>query len=98
LLTDISVDKTPHIDYFKKQVMIATHTIQDISFDKGRMSLKICGKLIKVVLEKVSSKLKAANELQRQFFKASPSGYGIHWPLIDEDLSVNAILKLPFSS
>jgi hypothetical protein len=73
--------------------MIATHTIQDIAFDKDTMSLKIDGKLIKVVLDKVSSKLKAANEFQRQFFKISPSGYGIHWPLIDEDLSVDAILK-----
>ena len=73
--------------------MITTHTIQDISFDKDTMSLKIDGKLINVVLDKVSSKLKAANEFQRQFFKVSPSGYGIHWPLIDEDLSVDAILK-----
>ena len=73
--------------------MNTTHTIQDISFDKDTMSLKIDGKLIKVVLDKVSSKLKAANEFQRQFFKVSPSGYGIHWPLIDEDLSVDAILK-----
>ena len=69
------------------------HTIEDISFDKETMSLKIDGKLIKVTLDKISSKLKAANDFQRQFFKVSPSGYGIHWPLLDEDLSVNAILK-----
>jgi hypothetical protein len=73
--------------------MIATHTIQDIAFDKDSMSLTIDGKLIKVMLDKVSSKLKAANEFQRQFFKVSPSGYGIHWPLLDEDLSVDALLK-----
>jgi len=73
--------------------MIATHTIQDIVFDNDTMTLKIDGKLIKVMLDKVSSKLKAANELQRQFFKVSPSGYGIHWPLLDEDLSVDALLK-----
>jgi hypothetical protein len=73
--------------------MIATHTIQEISFDKETMSLKIDGKLIRVTLDKISSKLKAANDFQRQFFKVSPSGYGIHWPLLDEDLSVDAILK-----
>ncbi|MCW3075836.1 MAG: hypothetical protein JWO32_445 [Bacteroidetes bacterium] len=73
--------------------MIATHTIQEISFDKETMSLKIDGKLIKVTLDKISLKLKAANDFQRQFFKVSPSGYGIHWPLLDEDLSVDAILK-----
>ena len=76
--------------------MIATHNIQDISFDKETMSLKIDGKLIKVALDKISSKLKAANDFQRQFFKVSPSGYGIHWPLIDEDLSVDSLLKTAF--
>ena len=73
--------------------MTATHTIQDIAFEKDTMILRVDGKLIKVVLDKVSSKLKAANDFQRQFFKVSPSGYGIHWPLLDEDLSVDALLK-----
>jgi hypothetical protein len=73
--------------------MIATHTIQDITFDNDSMSLNIDGKQIKVSLEKVSPKLKSATDLQRSFYKISPSGYGIHWPLIDEDLSVDAILK-----
>lgn len=73
--------------------MIATHTIEDISFDKETMSLKIDGKFIKVRLDKISSKLKTANEFQRQFFKISPSGYGIHWPLLDEDLSIDALIK-----
>ena len=27
-------------------------------------------------------------------FKVSPSGYGIHWPLIDEDLSFNGLIKI----
>ena len=73
--------------------MIATHTIQDISFDKDSMSLKVDGKEIKILLDKISSRLKSATEFQRNFFKISPSGYGIHWPLIDEDLSVDSILK-----
>lgn len=73
--------------------MIATHVIQDISFDQDAMSLNIDGKSITILLDKISSKLKSANSMQRSFFKISPSGYGIHWPLIDEDLSVEAILK-----
>lgn len=48
---------------------------------------------MKVSLEQVSSKLADANEMQRLFYKISPSGYGIHWPLIDEDLSVEQLLK-----
>jgi hypothetical protein len=57
------------------------------------MILHIHGKRMKVSLEQVSSKLTAANEMQRLFYKISPSGYGIHWPLIDEDLSVEQLLK-----
>ncbi len=73
--------------------MIATHKIQTITFDKDFIYLQIDGKDIKVEIEKVSSKLKSADDFQRMFYKISPSGYGIHWPLIDEDLSVDALLK-----
>ena len=81
------------ITTLKNKVMIATHTIKDIYFDKDTMSLNIDGKFIEIAIEKISSKLKTANEFERQFYKISPSGYGIHWPLIDEDLSVDALLK-----
>jgi hypothetical protein len=74
--------------------MIATHTIQDISFDQNSIQLSIDGKIFKISLDKISSKLKSANELQRNSYKISPSGYGIHWPLIDEDLSVDALIKI----
>jgi hypothetical protein len=73
--------------------MIATHKIQEITFEKDMISLKVDGKLIRILLDKISLKLKRANEMQRNFYKISPSGYGIHWPLIDEDLSINAMIK-----
>ncbi|NDC31829.1 MAG: DUF2442 domain-containing protein [Bacteroidetes bacterium] len=74
--------------------MIATHTIQDITFDQNSIQLSIDGKLFKISLDKISSKLQSANELQRSLYKISPSGYGIHWPLIDEDLSVDSLMKI----
>ena len=73
--------------------MIATHDIQKITFDKDFIYLQIDGKEIKAPLEKVSSKLKVAEDFQRMMYKISPSGYGIHWPLIDEDLSVDSLMK-----
>jgi hypothetical protein len=73
--------------------MIATHNIQDITFDQDLMFINIDGKLIKIPLDKVSSKLKRANEVQRNLYKISPSGYGIHWPLIDENLAIDSLLK-----
>jgi len=52
------------------------------------------GKEITIPIDKVSKKLASANEIQRNLFIISPSGYGIHWPLIDEDLSIDALLKV----
>lgn len=74
--------------------MIATHNIQEITFEKNTINMHIDGKEIRVSLDKISPKLKTANDLERNLYKISPSGYGIHWPLIDEDLSVDAILKI----
>jgi hypothetical protein len=73
--------------------MISIHNIEDISFDQDMITLKVDGKLIRIFLGKISEKLKNANEIERSFYKISPSGYGIHWPLIDEDLSIDAMLK-----
>lgn len=84
----------PGITILKNKPMIATYNIQKITFEQNFMNLYIEGKKIKISLDKVSEKLKSATELQRNFYKVSPSGYGIHWPLIDEDLSVDAILKI----
>ncbi len=74
--------------------MTGTHNIEKITFDANHIFLSIDGKEIKIDLEKISSRLKTANEIQRNIFTISPSGYGIHWPLIDEDLAVDAILKV----
>jgi hypothetical protein len=40
-----------------------------------------------------SKRLATATELERLDVGLSPGGYGIHWPLIDEDLSVNGLLN-----
>ncbi len=30
---------------------------------------------------------------ERMNAELSPGGYGIHWPLVDEDLSINGLLR-----
>ena len=74
--------------------MIATHIVEAVSFEQNLICLKIDGKLIKLSINKVSKKLDSANDIQRNLFTISPSGYGIHWPLIDEDLSIDSLLKI----
>ena len=74
--------------------MIITHIVEAVSFEQNLICLKIDGKLIKLRINKVSKKLDSANDIQRNLFTISPSGYGIHWPLIDEDLSIDSLLKI----
>ncbi|MGA1874120.1 MAG: DUF2442 domain-containing protein [bacterium] len=42
----------------------------------------------------MSPALKGASERERNTFEISPSGYGIHWPLIDEDISIDGLLGI----
>jgi hypothetical protein len=73
--------------------MTQTNNIESISFENDLICLQINGEIIKIPIAKVSKKLTTATHLQRNFYKVSPSGYGVHWPLIDEDLSVASLLK-----
>ncbi len=69
------------------------HDIKAIMFDGDHMTLKIDGKKHTFNLKNVSHPLWRASEAQRKSFEISPSGYGIHWPLIDEDLSIDGLLS-----
>ena len=73
--------------------MIATHNIKAITFEQNFICIEADGKLTKIELMKISNKLAVATEMQRMIYTISPSGYGIHWPLIDEDISINALLE-----
>ena len=66
--------------------------IKDIMFSANQMSIKIDGKKYCFDIKKLSSRLWKATPAQRKAFEISPSGYGIHWPLIDEDISVAGLL------
>lgn len=44
--------------------------------------------------EKCSERLAQASLVERSRTELSPSGYGIHWPLIDEDLAVGPLLRV----
>ena len=73
--------------------MIATHKIEELTFDKNTLLLRVDGKLYRIPIDLASSKLANANDIERNLFKVSPSGYGVHWALIDEDLSIDFLLK-----
>ncbi|MEZ5172648.1 MAG: DUF2442 domain-containing protein [Bacteroidia bacterium] len=66
----------------------------ELTFNNDLMLLKVNGDLYQVSLSKASSRLSKASDMEKSLYKLSPSGYGIHWPLIDEDLSIEYLIKI----
>lgn len=73
--------------------MEKAYNITDIRFENDYLILKVDNHLIKLKLADISDKLAKATDQERKDYKISPSGYGIHWRLLDEDLSINGLLK-----
>lgn len=74
--------------------MEKAYHIRKIYFDNDYLVLILDNQTIRVKLSRVSEKLANASDNERMDFKISPSGYGIHWFRLDEDLSVNGLLKI----
>jgi hypothetical protein len=70
------------------------HEIKKVRFEQGCLVLIVDGKEIKANVATLSPALAAATEKERNTFEISPSGYGIHWPLIDEDISIDGMLEI----
>ena len=70
------------------------HEIEKIDFDKNNLILIADKQEYRIPLSKISSRLLKAASIERETYEISPSGYGIHWPLIDEDLSIDGILNI----
>lgn len=68
------------------------HDISDLKFENGFLVITIDGEPKRFQLKEVSPTLEKASEGERNNFEISPSGYGIHWPLLDEDISIDGLL------
>jgi len=77
--------------------MTRFHDIGEVSFDSEKMTIQIDGVEHVFAFGKISSSLAKATEAERATFEVSPSGYGIRWPLIDEDLSIDGLLGIEHS-
>lgn len=73
------------------------HVIEKVSFDRDKLVLDVDGQVHTFNLSKISRRLANASSVDRERFEISPSGYGIHWPLVDEDLSIDALLGIRHS-
>ena len=70
------------------------HQVNNLKFEDDYLVLTIDGKEKKFKLQDVSLALEKASERERKTFEISPSGYGIHWPLLDEDISIDGLLGI----
>jgi hypothetical protein len=70
------------------------HQIESIQFKDEKLVVVVDGQTVFCDLATVSPRLAAASDDERSHFEVSPSGYGIHWPDCDEDLSIDALLGI----
>src|SRR6266540_2233098 len=74
-------------------VMPKLHDIQKLAFEGQMMVLEVDGRSYRLAVAEASPRLASASDAQRNLFRISPSGYGIHWPELDEDLSVDGLIR-----
>ncbi len=72
--------------------MEKAHDVTDVRFEEERLVLVVDGRVSSIALAECSGKLLQASAEQRARFVISASGYGIHWPELDEDLSVDRLI------
>ena len=73
------------------------HNITELKLTTDKMILSVDGEDFEFLISDISERLLRASGEERNHFEISPSGYGIHWPLIDEDLSIDGLLGIVHS-
>lgn len=70
------------------------HMVQGVSV-KGRVLHMVVDDVpYEIDLSEQTQRLHDASEVQLTNVEVSPSGYGLHWPDIDEDLSVDGMIGI----
>ena len=74
----------------EKQIVIKPSKVEVVD---DMLKLTLEGKTYSFQIPAISKRLAAASPASLQNFIVSPSGYGIYWPDVDEDLSIPALIK-----
>ncbi|GAB1482057.1 hypothetical protein MASR2M78_08720 [Treponema sp.] len=71
----------------------ADERVKDLRFDEDTLSVDLMdGRTITVPLAWYP-RLLGATKVEQDTWERSAAGYGIHWPLLDEDLSTEGLLR-----
>ena len=66
--------------------------MKNLRFMNDTMLVVIDGKEHSFSLKRISPSLHRSSTVERETFRIDKYGYGIHWPLIDEDLSIDGLI------
>jgi hypothetical protein len=78
--------------------MDKAHDIQKVEFIGTTMLLQVDGKKYESEISEWSERLAMATQDQRGRFEVSPAGIGLHWPDVDEDLSIDGLIGVKHSA
>jgi len=75
--------------------MRTTEVIVAVGIDTSddELVIRLVDRDVRIPWERCSPILAAATADERRRAELSPGGYGIHWPLLDEDLSIGGLVK-----
>ena len=68
--------------------------VQSTKVDDTYLYLAVDGQSYHIRWTDCSPRLAKATLEQRKHLEVSPSGYGIHWPEVDEDLAISPLIQL----
>ena len=69
------------------------HEVQGLKADETCLYLTVDGQSYRIRWAACSPRLAQAMHRQRLVVEVAPSGYWLHWPLIDEDLAITPLLQ-----
>lgn len=78
----------------ENEAMIETkHQVRIVETGEVKLTLEVDGTTVSAQWRALSPRLGEAPQVAREAIEVSPAGYGLHWPLVDEDLSIDGILR-----
>lgn len=69
------------------------HNVRILKTTGEALEVEIDGRMLSLPWSELSKRLATAPKVARETIEVSPAGYGLHWPLVDEDLSIEGILR-----
>ncbi len=73
--------------------MSKIHEVEGIKTTETHLYLTVDGQDYRISWPNCSKKLSNTTSDRRTYIDVSPSGYGLHWPLLDEDLAITPLLS-----